>query len=105
MAQSGSGGLHMPARNEELREKEQQQLHGAALKVKLHLPDGKMEELQITVSKEVGYVKAWLAQRLGLQYNKLVLTYNGRPLIDPMSFCDHPGVTPPELDVNVEIKA
>uniref|UniRef100_A0A0G4IAN6 Ubiquitin-like domain-containing protein n=1 Tax=Chromera velia CCMP2878 TaxID=1169474 RepID=A0A0G4IAN6_9ALVE len=100
--QSGAG-IVLPGRNEELKKKEAEIIEGAPLTVNLSMPDGSVDTLEITVSKEVGYVKALLSQKLGVAYQKLNLKFDGRNMIDPMSFIDHKGVKPPSIDVKVEV--
>ncbi|CEM14892.1 unnamed protein product [Vitrella brassicaformis CCMP3155] len=103
MASEGTGGLALPPKNEELRKQEEEALHGANITVQLQLPDGSSDDMVLPVSKEVGYVKLMLSQKLEIPYNKISLYFKDKPMIDPMSFCDHPGVAPPIVTVRVEI--
>eukprot|EP00921_Rhytidocystis_pertsovi_P003434 GHVQ01005950.1.p1 GENE.GHVQ01005950.1~~GHVQ01005950.1.p1 ORF type:complete len:104 (+),score=15.07 GHVQ01005950.1:703-1014(+) len=99
-----AGGLTIPPKCENLRKEEEQALHGADLRVNIKLPDGKMEVMQIKSSTEVGYVKLLLAQKFGIPVRQVQLVHQNTPLIDPMSFCDHPKVNPPEIEVDCFIK-
>lgn len=57
---------------------------------------------QVKESNEVGYVKLLLADKCGVKANRIALLFNGKQLIDPMSLCDHEGVKPPGIDIDVQ---
>eukprot|EP00914_Ancora_sagittata_P022165 GHVO01044082.1.p1 GENE.GHVO01044082.1~~GHVO01044082.1.p1 ORF type:complete len:114 (+),score=16.74 GHVO01044082.1:24-344(+) len=104
MAESSGGvPLKMPSRNDELRRAEEATMHGADLKVRLMLPHGGVEVMQVKASTEVGYVKLLLSEKLNVPSPKIKLMFEERTLIDPMSFCDFPGIEPPQVDVHVLI--
>lgn len=46
-----------------------------------------------------------LAKKLGngLSMQHIGLIFNGKGMVDPMSFCDHSGVTAPVVDVDVKL--
>lgn len=97
-----AGGLTLPPKNDELKKQEEAALQGSDLTLKLLLPDGSTETMKVKNSTEVGYVKLVLSQRKGVGVQQVSLSFDGKPMIDPMSFCDHPGVEPPEVEVKVE---
>eukprot|EP01068_Selenidium_serpulae_P001259 Selendium_serpulae@DN1354_c0_g1_i1.p1 len=103
-ASQGGAGMHLPPKNHELRKEEELELHGAPLTVNLTLPDGSKESHQIKVATEVGYVKLLVASKHQVSVNKVSFSFNGAPMIDPMSFIDHAGVRPPAIEVAVEFK-
>eukprot|EP01070_Trichotokara_eunicae_P003719 Trichotokara_eunicae@DN3545_c0_g1_i2.p1 len=88
-------------RNEEARAKENEALHGADLSVECHLPDGKVEKFSVKGSTEVGYVKVLLSTVVGKSVKQIKFEHNGKLMLDPMSFIDHSGVTPPIAKVTV----
>lgn len=100
-----AGGLTLPPKNDELKKQEEAALHGSDLTLKLLLPDGSTEIMQVKNSTEVGYVKLVLSQKKGVAVHQICLSFGGKPMIDPMSLCDHPGVEPPEVEVKVEFAA
>ncbi|EEA06995.1 uncharacterized protein CMU_033800 [Cryptosporidium muris RN66] len=98
-------GLKLPPNNEKLQREEEEVMHGANLTLKLNFPQyqSEVEELSVKSSTEVGYVKLLIGQRKGITAKNIRIFYNGTQMIDPMSLCDHLGVSPPSIDVDVYI--
>jgi hypothetical protein len=61
------------------------------------------QKKQVKESNEVGYIKLLLAQKYGLDANKIQLFFNKTPLIDPMSLCDHSGIRPPYVELELRL--
>eukprot|EP00922_Rhytidocystis_sp_ex-Travisia-forbesii_P019052 GHVS01028275.1.p1 GENE.GHVS01028275.1~~GHVS01028275.1.p1 ORF type:complete len:104 (+),score=21.81 GHVS01028275.1:257-568(+) len=99
-----AGGLTIPPKNDELKKEEEAALHGADLRLNLKMPDESIEVMQIKSSTEVGYVKNLLKVKYGTPVPNITLVWKGKTLIDPMSFCDYPGLEPPEVEIVVEFR-
>lgn len=74
---------------------------GKDITLKLLLPNGRTHEMQVKESNEVGYVKLLLAQKCGIPATQIQLLFEGKRLLDPMSLCDHKGLEPPEVNIDV----
>ncbi|KAH8582398.1 uncharacterized protein ELE39_001054 [Cryptosporidium sp. chipmunk genotype I] len=96
-------GLSLPPKNEELRREEKESLEGEALTLRLNFKDldGAVEELCVNSSTEVGFVKLLIAKSKNVQAKDIRIFYEGKNMINPMSLCDHPGVSPPSVDLDV----
>ncbi|OII74052.1 uncharacterized protein cubi_02854 [Cryptosporidium ubiquitum] len=100
-------GLSLPPKNDELRREEKESLEGEALTLRLNFKDldGVVEELSVSSSTEVGFVKLLIAKSKNVQAKNIQILYNGNNMINPMSLCDHPGVSPPSIDVDVYLNS
>ncbi|KAF7459008.1 Ubiquitin-related domain containing protein [Cryptosporidium felis] len=98
-------GLSLPPKNEELKREEKESLIGESLTLRLHFKDcdGEVEELKVNSSTEVGFVKLQIANARQIQAKNIRIFFNGKNMMNPMSLCDHPGVSPPSIDVDVYI--
>jgi len=99
---SDASGLTLPPKNEDLKKKEEKELQGNDLTLKLLLPDGTTESMNVKSSTVVGYVKILLSEKLKVPVGRISLLFKNKPMINPMSFCDYEGVTPPEIKVIVK---
>lgn len=77
-------------------------MFGKDLMLKFSLPDGREVTMQAKESNEAGYIRLLLAKQEGLDARNIRLVHKGKPLIDPLSLCDHPGIAPPTVDLQVE---
>ncbi|KAK6588235.1 hypothetical protein RS030_6924 [Cryptosporidium xiaoi] len=98
-------GLNLPPKNEELKREEKESMQGESLTLRLHFRDGEecMEEIAVKSSTEVGFVKLQVAGLKGVSAKYIKLFHNGKEMINPMSLCDHVGVSPPTADLDVYI--
>mmetsp|Transcript_48460 Transcript_48460/g.75677 ORF Transcript_48460/g.75677 Transcript_48460/m.75677 type:complete len:103 (+) Transcript_48460:96-404(+) len=58
------------------------------IKINITLPDGSNEEMEVDKGQTVEYVRAYLHEHLGVPFTASALTFNGRPMVDPMSLVD-----------------
>ncbi|EAK90218.1 hypothetical protein [Cryptosporidium parvum Iowa II] len=100
-------GLSLPPKNDELRREENESLKGESLTLRLNFKDldGIVEELSVNSSTEVGFVKLLIAKSKNVQAKDIRIFHNGKNMINPMSLCDHPGVSPPSVDVDVYLNS
>lgn len=100
-------GLSLPPKNDELKEVEKKSLEGEALTLRLNFKDldGVVEELSVNSSTEVGFVKLLIANSKNVQAKNIRILHNGENMINPMSLCDHPGVLPPSIDLDVYLNS
>ncbi|KXZ47006.1 hypothetical protein GPECTOR_39g500 [Gonium pectorale] len=84
------------------REREVQQEEGGDVKLVITLPGGEKLNQSFKTGVTVAYVKALVAQQAGLDFGKLRLLLGGKPLIDPLSLADCPGIEPGR-EVAVEV--
>lgn len=61
--------------------------------------------VQVKEANEVGYVKLLLAEKCGVSAGKIQLFFDNKQLIDPMSLCDHPGIKPPSVNLELRYRA
>ena len=53
----------------------------------------------------MGFVKLLIAKSKNVQAKDIRIFHNGKNMINPMSLCDHPGVLPPSVDVDVYLNS
>jgi len=84
--------------------KEDDDVAGKQLKVIFHLPSGAKVEHEARVGHSVEQLKAWLASKEDIQYEKLNLYYNDKHMPDPLCLNDIPVDTSTDTNIKVEVK-
>lgn len=60
--------------------------------------------MQVKAGHQVEYLKAWLEEQPDIKKGTIKLIYNGKEMIDPLSFMDYPDIDASgKCDVTVEI--
>ena len=98
-------GLNLPPKNDKLKKEENESLRGEDMILRLHFKDSEqcVEEMITKSSTEVGFIKLQIASSKGVSAKEIKILHNGKEMINPMSLCDHAGVSPPSADLDVHI--
>jgi hypothetical protein len=63
------------------------------------------ESAQVKAGHQVEYLKAWLGEQLDIKQGSFKLLYDGKEMIDPLSFMDYADIAEAgKCNVSVEIR-
>mmetsp|Transcript_716 Transcript_716/g.1486 ORF Transcript_716/g.1486 Transcript_716/m.1486 type:complete len:102 (+) Transcript_716:55-360(+) len=62
------------------------------IEFKIEMPGGSTNSVTMDQGQTVEYVRAYIHEHYGVPFTGSSLTFNGKPMFDPMSLCDF-GVT------------
>mmetsp|Transcript_19793 Transcript_19793/g.40179 ORF Transcript_19793/g.40179 Transcript_19793/m.40179 type:complete len:102 (-) Transcript_19793:133-438(-) len=72
------------------------------ININIKLPDGSTHEMEVDQGQTVEYVRAYLHEKVGINFAGSTLKFDGRPMFDPMSLVDFNVQSGSEIECNVE---